>query len=200
MSSQFEQQVRALCGLPLGGTDLVTPAAMVNLLGDLWAHGEPDWEAALRSRPGRQAPPLRQAHPRPRPQDGPPDRPRPRPRDRPGPRPGGTAGPDPQELSVNELRNSDVVAPRNRTSRGWLGSSRPRPAQPPDGMPRHSVLGACPPGYDPRHPRLALEPQAVENQFLSSLTDRCRCFLFGFRLPLGFRAFGFRAFPQGGSS
>ena len=37
VSSQFEQQVRALCGLPLGATDLVTPAAMVNLLGDLWA-------------------------------------------------------------------------------------------------------------------------------------------------------------------
>jgi len=52
VSSQFEQQVRALCGLPLGGTNLVTPAAMVNLLGDLWAHGEPDWEAALRSDPG----------------------------------------------------------------------------------------------------------------------------------------------------
>jgi 5-(carboxyamino)imidazole ribonucleotide synthase len=52
VSSQFEQQVRALCGLPLGGTNLVTPAAMVNLLGDLWAHGEPDWDAALRSDPG----------------------------------------------------------------------------------------------------------------------------------------------------
>ena len=52
VSSQFEQQVRALCGLPLGGTNLVMPAAMVNLLGDLWAHGEPDWEAALRSDPG----------------------------------------------------------------------------------------------------------------------------------------------------
>ena len=52
VSSQFEQQVRALCGLPLGGTDLVTPAAMVNLLGDLWADGEPRWEAALRSDPG----------------------------------------------------------------------------------------------------------------------------------------------------
>jgi 5-(carboxyamino)imidazole ribonucleotide synthase len=47
--SQFEQQVRALCGLPLGPTDLVTPAAMVNLLGDLWslAGGEPHWDAAL---------------------------------------------------------------------------------------------------------------------------------------------------------
>ena len=46
-SSQFDQQVRALCGLPLGRADLVSPAAMVNLLGDLWAGGEPDWEAAL---------------------------------------------------------------------------------------------------------------------------------------------------------
>jgi 5-(carboxyamino)imidazole ribonucleotide synthase len=52
VTSQFEQQVRALCGLPLGITDLVTPAAMVNLLGDLWAGGEPNWEAALRSDPG----------------------------------------------------------------------------------------------------------------------------------------------------
>jgi 5-(carboxyamino)imidazole ribonucleotide synthase len=52
VSSQFEQQVRALCGLPLGSTDLATPAAMVNLLGDLWAHGEPNWAAALRNDPG----------------------------------------------------------------------------------------------------------------------------------------------------
>jgi 5-(carboxyamino)imidazole ribonucleotide synthase len=52
VSSQFEQQVRALCGLPLGGTDLVMPAAMVNLLGDLWEGGEPDWEAALCFDPG----------------------------------------------------------------------------------------------------------------------------------------------------
>ena len=37
VASQFEQQVRALCGLPLGQTDLVMPAAMVNLLGDLWS-------------------------------------------------------------------------------------------------------------------------------------------------------------------
>jgi 5-(carboxyamino)imidazole ribonucleotide synthase len=47
LSSQFEQQVRALCGLPLGSTDLAMPAAMVNLLGDLWASGEPNWDAAL---------------------------------------------------------------------------------------------------------------------------------------------------------
>ncbi|MGC8640382.1 MAG: 5-(carboxyamino)imidazole ribonucleotide synthase [Isosphaeraceae bacterium] len=51
-SSQFEQQVRALCGLPLGRSDLVMPAAMVNLLGDLWQHGEPRWEEALRLDPG----------------------------------------------------------------------------------------------------------------------------------------------------
>jgi 5-(carboxyamino)imidazole ribonucleotide synthase len=45
--SQFEQQVRAVCGLPLGATDPVAPAAMANLLGDLWQDGEPDWAAAL---------------------------------------------------------------------------------------------------------------------------------------------------------
>ncbi|MGH9349952.1 MAG: 5-(carboxyamino)imidazole ribonucleotide synthase [Vicinamibacterales bacterium] len=49
VTSQFEQQVRAICGLPLGSTDLLRPAAMVNLLGDLWAGGEPNWAAALRS-------------------------------------------------------------------------------------------------------------------------------------------------------
>ena len=46
VTSQFEQQVRAVCGLPLGSTDLMRPAAMANLLGDLWAGGEPDWAAA----------------------------------------------------------------------------------------------------------------------------------------------------------
>jgi 5-(carboxyamino)imidazole ribonucleotide synthase len=53
-TSQFEQQVRALCGLPLGGTDLAMPAAMVNLLGDLWtrAGGQPRWDAALAADPG----------------------------------------------------------------------------------------------------------------------------------------------------
>ncbi len=45
MSCQFEQQVRALCGLPLGSTELLRPAAMANLLGDLWSDGEPDWAA-----------------------------------------------------------------------------------------------------------------------------------------------------------
>jgi 5-(carboxyamino)imidazole ribonucleotide synthase len=46
-TSQFEQQVRAVCGLPLGSTRQVAPAAMANLLGDCWAAGEPDWAAAL---------------------------------------------------------------------------------------------------------------------------------------------------------
>jgi 5-(carboxyamino)imidazole ribonucleotide synthase len=47
LTSQFEQQLRAVCGLPLGSTERLRPAAMANLLGDLWAQGEPDWAAAL---------------------------------------------------------------------------------------------------------------------------------------------------------
>ena len=47
VTSQFEQQVRAVCGLSLGDTTQIKPAAMVNLLGDLWVNGEPDWAAAL---------------------------------------------------------------------------------------------------------------------------------------------------------
>ena len=46
LTSQFEQQLRSVCGLPLGSTELVRPAAMANLLGDLWASGEPDWAEA----------------------------------------------------------------------------------------------------------------------------------------------------------
>ena len=46
-TSQFEQQVRALCGLPLGSVRQLAPAAMANLLGECWAGGEPDWQAAL---------------------------------------------------------------------------------------------------------------------------------------------------------
>jgi 5-(carboxyamino)imidazole ribonucleotide synthase len=48
VTSQFEQQVRAICGLPLGSTELLRPAAMANLLGDLWIDGEPNWAAACR--------------------------------------------------------------------------------------------------------------------------------------------------------
>ena len=47
VTCQFEQQVRAVCGLPLGSTELMKPAAMANLLGDLWANGEPDWSKVL---------------------------------------------------------------------------------------------------------------------------------------------------------
>jgi 5-(carboxyamino)imidazole ribonucleotide synthase len=63
---QFEQQLRTLCGLPLGRPWLLSPVAMINLLGDLWSGGEPRWDQALRhpgvrlhlygksdSRPGR---------------------------------------------------------------------------------------------------------------------------------------------------
>ena len=46
ITSQFEQQLRAVCGLPLGSTDLLRPAAMANLLGEMWSDGEPDWVAA----------------------------------------------------------------------------------------------------------------------------------------------------------
>ena len=46
VTSQFEQQLRAVCGLPLGSTEMHRPAAMANLLGDLWSNGEPNWPAA----------------------------------------------------------------------------------------------------------------------------------------------------------
>ncbi|MEW5787728.1 MAG: 5-(carboxyamino)imidazole ribonucleotide synthase [Pseudomonadota bacterium] len=46
-TDQFQQQVRALCGLPLGDPRLLSPVAMVNLLGDVW-RPEPDWAALLR--------------------------------------------------------------------------------------------------------------------------------------------------------
>ena len=48
VASQFEQQVRAVCGLPLGSPAIPRPAAMANLLGDLWVDGEPNWAAACR--------------------------------------------------------------------------------------------------------------------------------------------------------
>ncbi len=66
ITSQFEQQLRSVCGLPLGSVKQLAPAAMANLLGDLWTHGEPDWARAaalpdvkihlygkLSARPGR---------------------------------------------------------------------------------------------------------------------------------------------------
>ncbi|MFW6191833.1 MAG: hypothetical protein ACOC48_04480, partial [Thiohalospira sp.] len=66
ITSQFEQQVRMLCGLPAGSPEPLTGGAMLNLLGERWAEGEPDWAAVLahpaaklhlygkgRARPGR---------------------------------------------------------------------------------------------------------------------------------------------------
>jgi 5-(carboxyamino)imidazole ribonucleotide synthase len=47
VTSQFEQHVRAVCGLKLGPVDLLRPAAMANLLGEIWQGGEPNWAAAL---------------------------------------------------------------------------------------------------------------------------------------------------------
>jgi 5-(carboxyamino)imidazole ribonucleotide synthase len=66
ITSQFEQQLRCVCGLPLGDVTQLAPSAMANLLGDVWANGEPNWPAAaevgnvkihlygkLSARPGR---------------------------------------------------------------------------------------------------------------------------------------------------
>lgn len=47
VTSQFEQQVRTLCGLPPGETRLLSPVVMVNLLGDLWRGGSPAWDRLL---------------------------------------------------------------------------------------------------------------------------------------------------------
>ncbi len=47
VTSQFEQAVRAALNLPLGDTSLITPCAIVNLLGDVWLNGEPDFAAAM---------------------------------------------------------------------------------------------------------------------------------------------------------
>ncbi|HZA14301.1 MAG TPA: 5-(carboxyamino)imidazole ribonucleotide synthase [Myxococcaceae bacterium] len=47
LTSQFEQVVRAVCDLPLGSAEVVRPAAIANVLGDLWERGEPRWDRAL---------------------------------------------------------------------------------------------------------------------------------------------------------
>ena len=49
VTSQFEQQVRTLCGMPLGEIAQHSAAVMVNLLGDLWQNGEPDWSLVLQN-------------------------------------------------------------------------------------------------------------------------------------------------------
>lgn len=46
-TSQFEQQVRMLCGLPAGNCDLVNPVVMINLLGDVWGNTQPKWDTLL---------------------------------------------------------------------------------------------------------------------------------------------------------
>jgi len=66
VTCQFEQQVRAVCGLPLGSTRQITPSAMANLLGEIWTGAGPNWVSAcldpdvklhlygkLAARPGR---------------------------------------------------------------------------------------------------------------------------------------------------
>jgi 5-(carboxyamino)imidazole ribonucleotide synthase len=63
-ADQFEQQLRTLCGLPLARPWLMSPVAMINLLGDLWSDGEPRWEEALR-RPGVRLHLYGKAEPRP---------------------------------------------------------------------------------------------------------------------------------------
>jgi 5-(carboxyamino)imidazole ribonucleotide synthase len=63
-TSQFEQQVRALCGLPLGDPTLAAPAAMLNVLGDAWEHGPPRWADVL-AVPGAKVHLYGKAEPRP---------------------------------------------------------------------------------------------------------------------------------------
>lgn len=46
-TSQFEQQVRMLCGLPAGDCDLVNPVVMINILGDVWGQSQPHWDKLL---------------------------------------------------------------------------------------------------------------------------------------------------------
>ena len=46
-TSQFEQAIRAVCNMPLGQVDIIQPAAIANLLGELWAEGRPSFERAL---------------------------------------------------------------------------------------------------------------------------------------------------------
>lgn len=53
VTSQFEQHVRAVLGLPLGDPSLSSPAVMLNLFGDLWRDGDPDWTPILTQREAR---------------------------------------------------------------------------------------------------------------------------------------------------
>lgn len=44
VTCQFEQQLRTVCGLPVGSFEQLRPAAMTNLLGDVWQSGTPRWD------------------------------------------------------------------------------------------------------------------------------------------------------------
>ncbi|MGY8642314.1 MAG: 5-(carboxyamino)imidazole ribonucleotide synthase [Verrucomicrobiales bacterium] len=49
-TSQFEQQLRTICGLPIGGTRTISEGVILNLLGDIWPEGgEPDWTSILKT-------------------------------------------------------------------------------------------------------------------------------------------------------
>lgn len=63
-TDQFEQQVRLLCGFGPGDTRLLSPVAMVNLLGDLWRDGDPDWGRVF-EQPGAKLHLYGKAQPRP---------------------------------------------------------------------------------------------------------------------------------------
>jgi 5-(carboxyamino)imidazole ribonucleotide synthase len=47
VTSQFEQHVRAVFGMPLGDSRAISGAVMVNLIGDLWQAGAPSWREVL---------------------------------------------------------------------------------------------------------------------------------------------------------
>jgi 5-(carboxyamino)imidazole ribonucleotide synthase len=49
VTSQFEQQLRAVCGFDLGSPEFFAPCAMANLLGDLWKNGKPNWATVLQA-------------------------------------------------------------------------------------------------------------------------------------------------------
>jgi len=63
-TTQFQQQVRMMCGLAPGDARLFAPVVMMNLLGDLWVDGEPPWEAVLQN-PQAQLHLYGKRHPRP---------------------------------------------------------------------------------------------------------------------------------------
>ena len=75
VTSQFEQLVRAVCDLPLGGVEVVQPAAIANLLGEVWleANGSPAFDRALQI-PGVRLHLYEKLKPRTREKDGPPER------------------------------------------------------------------------------------------------------------------------------